>query len=92
MALGNVACDHLFIDVGANSGDSLVKWFSQFNCYENCYDRDSPMQKHCLPSNETCGKTGDCANANATCFCHRQAKASRQRRLKEKAGARSWAA
>jgi len=69
----SAACDHLFIDVGSNSGDSLVRWFTQHNCYENCYER----RPHCLPTNETCGKTGECTNANSTCFCHRQAKANR---------------
>ena len=71
------ACDYLFVDVGANSGDSLIKWFTQPNCYERCYERSLPGQPGCLPSNETCGRTGTCANANETCFCNKLAKQSR---------------
>ena len=33
------ACQKLFIDVGANKGDSLIKFFTQPNCYENCFLR-----------------------------------------------------
>ena len=71
-------CTHVFVDVGANVGDSLVKWFSQPNCYQNCFERNLPNNpENCLPSNETCGRTGDCSNINQTCFCHKQAKQSR---------------
>ena len=70
-------CSHMFVDVGANIGDSLTKWFTQHNCYENCYQRDTSGQPGCLPSNETCGRTGECSIANETCFCHSLAKSNR---------------
>ena len=77
------ACQKLFIDVGANKGDSLIKFFTQPNCYENCFIRETLKDgRTCLPASETCGLTngkwmGDCPTANQTCFCHQQAKQSR---------------
>lgn len=74
-------CSHLFLDIGANVGDSLTKFFTQPNCYENCHERrDGPQA--CRPARETCplknGRwMGDCPIANETCFCFSQAKANR---------------
>ena len=70
-------CDKLFIDIGANIGDSLVKWYTQPNCYEQCFERRDSLRELCLPVNETCGaglRTTECGNANETCFCHKAAK------------------
>lgn len=79
----HAACESLFLDVGANVGDSLVKWYTQPNCYENCEQRTTyPNGVTCKPASETCpivnGKwMGDCATANETCFCHKLAKENR---------------
>jgi len=76
-------CDKLFIDVGANKGDSLVKFYQQPNCYENCNTRGvTASGRPCLAAKDTCGYRngkwyGDCATANETCFCMGMAKANR---------------
>lgn len=71
-------CEYLFLDIGANVGDSLAKFYTQPNCYENCQETRS----YCRPASETCPLTngrwmGDCARANETCFCHTMAKQSK---------------
>ena len=35
------ACELLFLDVGANIGDSLIKFYTQPNCYERCLEHRS---------------------------------------------------
>ena len=77
------ACTHLFIDVGANVGDSLAKFFTQPSCYEHCTDEYTmPNGVPCKSARHTCGYQngywmGDCPTANETCFCHDQAKLGR---------------
>ena len=68
-------CENIFIDVGANSGDSMAKWYSQISCYENCMERRNfkhLWQDPCLPANETCGKDASCEAVKNTCFCQSQ--------------------
>ena len=71
-------CPNVFIDVGANTGDSLRKFFHQPNCYEVCHhpakrsrSANASGGRGCKSANETCASTGTCANANTTCFCDR---------------------
>ena len=62
------ACDNLFIDVGANVGDSLVRWYNEPNCYEAC---PAKGQSQCIPTDVTTGQIkwpGNCT------FCQMQAK------------------
>ena len=66
------ACTHVFIDVGANVGDSIAKWYTQTNCYEDCLERRNykhQWQGPCLPANETCGKDASCDAVKDTCYC-----------------------
>ena len=84
-ALRKVCDERLFIDVGANRGDSLAKFFTQPNCYESCEETQVlPNGLKCLPASQTCGYDparggtwhGDCPSANLTCFCHQKARRS----------------
>ena len=78
-----LACERLFIDVGANAGDSLGKFYTEPSCYEHCNERRTyPNGVSCKPAAETCGLQngqwlGECSTANETCFCHSQAKANK---------------
>jgi FkbM family methyltransferase len=68
------SCDKVFVDVGANRGDSLVKWFTEKNCYEECYERRYRSREDCFPANVTCASdlssgSGCTQPVNATCFC-----------------------
>ena len=73
------ACAGLFIDVGANIGDSLYKFYRKPNCFERCLHYkhvpvpDDLQPRPCRLANETCATTGTCANANETCFCSKHA-------------------
>lgn len=62
-------CTSLFIDVGANVGDSLLKWYAQPNCYERC--EQNPGNR-CVPPDPA---TGELAGSGGECrFCMMQAK------------------
>ena len=61
-------CPSLFIDVGANVGDSLERFFQDPNCYEKCPEHG---RSECVPEQPS---TGVIANASRCQFCEAQAK------------------